>query len=431
MYRVTLAVKDSILEKERHGNSSGFTFGLPQLDIGSNDQGIMAYGEILDAAVANGDIDLKQFIRLYDYMGVKRPDLDRNLQTRYKEDKAFLSELISNHQYAKDIVDKYSDEYLNGVLLKKINSFFDAIKERWGDDTVFNRSHDDSAIAIAAALSVANRSNGLNDLASALSDTRPKTIAAVKAAFNGDANEWELVVKGAAAIIAHCFIADTQIAMWNGPDKPIQEIQPGDVVLAYDENGFLHPGRVSRLFRNHSRKVLDLFGVGITPGHLTYCADGPLKGQHVPIIDILRADGAIVLQDGSCVRAATNCPVGSIGDQFVWAVCGELLPSGLTRVKERAQLRLGTRFITADGMDCSILETILQADGIIGHDGLLRLSADRPGMPFHWTASSSLPKPEDYVLARSKDALDIPVRTEEREGNHRSGSFCESPCHVS
>jgi hypothetical protein len=38
------------------------------------------------------------------------------------------------------------------------------------------------------------------------------------------------------------------------------------------------------------------------PGHAFLCAEGRFAGRHVPLIDILRDDGAVVRQDGTRVR---------------------------------------------------------------------------------------------------------------------------------
>ena len=55
-------------------------------------------------------------------------------------------------------------------------------------------------------------------------------------------------------------------------------------------------------------------GTGVTPGHVFLCGAGRFAGRHVPLIDILRDDGAVVRHDGSLMRASTGEPVGSDDD---------------------------------------------------------------------------------------------------------------------
>ncbi|MEP3033471.1 MAG: hypothetical protein ABJO67_03900, partial [Pseudoruegeria sp.] len=136
------------------------------------------------------------------------------------------------------------------------------------------------------------------------------------------------------AMPSHCFLGDTPIQMWpldpsikpraDGSydekfvlskvwEKPISEITVGDIVVAYDDKDRLGPKRVLRTMENRATHILDFWGTGTTPGHAYHCADGPNKGGHAPIMDILRMDGAIMRADGTMIRAATNCKVGSMG----------------------------------------------------------------------------------------------------------------------
>lgn len=204
-----------------------------------------------------------------------------------------------------------------------------------------------------------------------------------------------------------CFLPGTPVAMWDAPDRPIEAVALGDLVVSYDRAGRLVPGRVSRVFANEVRVILDLFGLMVTPGHVTLCGEGPHAGRHVPVLDILRTDGALVMRDGTLVRAATGCPVGSEGDAWVAAVVGEPRPSGRVHVTEARHIRAGTRVVTADGRDVSVLEAIRAAGGEVGPNGWVRPRGEpeAEGMPFHWAFSERLPAPEDYVLARSGTTL--------------------------
>ncbi|PLW79179.1 Hint domain-containing protein [Cohaesibacter celericrescens] len=202
-----------------------------------------------------------------------------------------------------------------------------------------------------------------------------------------------------------CFLAGTSIAMADGTEKPIEEVKPEDWVLSYDKDGKLQSGRVTRTFINTAKQILDVHGLMVTPGHVTLCGDGKFDGEHVPIMDILRSDGALVMKDGTKVRAATGCPLGSLGDRFIHAIIGEKQSDGRVKVKEVGQLRLGTRFILENDEDLSILDIIQERGGMISEDGYIQTDLGSAKMPFRWIYSSNLPKPEDYVLQRSATTL--------------------------
>ncbi|WP_208988105.1 hypothetical protein, partial [Pseudovibrio sp. W74] len=191
----------------------------------------------------------------------------------------------------------------------------------------------------------------------------------------------------------------------DGTDKPIEEIAVGDEVKSYNSEGELVASRVSKVFHNQSKHILDVFGLLITPGHVTYCGDGQFKGQHVPIIDILRSDGALMKSDGSLVRAGTGCQVGSEGDALLWAVTGDRQADGNVAIKQKAQIRASSRFILDDGRDVCLLDLIKAADGELTEDGYIKLDVSETPQPFHWIFSDNLPAPEDYVLQRSQVSL--------------------------
>ena len=100
-------------------------------------------------------------------------------------------------------------------------------------------------------------------------------------------------------------------------EKPISDIRVGDVVVSYVDQGRIKPGTVTRTMTNKVTHIFDFWGTGVTSGHAYYCAAGKFSDKHVPLMDILRTDGAIMRADGTMVRAATNCEVGSIGDRLI------------------------------------------------------------------------------------------------------------------
>ena len=197
-----------------------------------------------------------------------------------------------------------------------------------------------------------------------------------------------------------CFLAGTPIDMWDGTQKPIEEVEADDLVLSYDAEGALRPGRVVRTFRKEAAHVLDLFGLMVTPGHSTLCGEGKYAGQHVPILDILRTDGAIVAKDGTLIRAATGCKVGSDKDRHVRLLVGRQSEGGMAAWTE-GPVRLGTRVILEDGRDFAIGDILRAAGGTLGEDGLVRGPGEAEGAPLHLDFLTALPKPEDYILARS------------------------------
>lgn len=222
--------------------------------------------------------------------------------------------------------------------------------------------------------------------------------------------------------ISDCFLYDTTVQMWpldpsikprmdgsydeelvlsNAWEKPIGEIAVDDLVLSYDDKGRIKPGPVTRTMTNTATHILDFWGTGVTPGHAYYCADGEFKGQHVPLMDVLRTDGAIMRADGTLIRAATGCEVGSIGDQMLHVIIGDKHSDGQTQIDVAGQIRFGTRFIFENGQDASIMDLIRSNGGKITDDGYILAGADGQKMPFRWTFSDNIPKPEDYILQRS------------------------------
>ena len=233
-----------------------------------------------------------------------------------------------------------------------------------------------------------------------------------------------LIADGGLQSRDECFLAGTPISLWDGTTKPIEAVRPEDWVVSYDREGNLVPGRVTRIFRNRAPHIIDLFGLMLTPGHVTLCGDGPLAGRHVPVIDILRTDGAVVRQDGSKVRAATGVPLGQANDRLIWAVAGMRAGTGATRVTDKARIRLGTRVITPDGEDVCIADQIARAGGRITDDGMIQTRIGGPKMPFHWPYAERLPRPEDYVLSRSGLTLAAIYQASDWEG---AGSLLTVP----
>ena len=201
-----------------------------------------------------------------------------------------------------------------------------------------------------------------------------------------------------------CFAAGTLITLSDGTTIPIESIAPGDLILSYDAAGTLVPGRVTRTFRNEVSHLLDVHGLKVTPGHVTLCGDGMFAGRHVPIIDILLSDGALVKADGTLVRMAIDKPVGSVEDRFVkvlHALTAEDARSG--RLRE-GEMRVGTLLFDRDGAPVSVLDC-LHTEGLIfdPETGLVAKLGEAAN-PLHWFGA--LPRSEDYILRRSREMLE-------------------------
>jgi Ca2+-binding RTX toxin-like protein len=110
-----------------------------------------------------------------------------------------------------------------------------------------------------------------------------------------------------------CFAAGTPIALPSGTTKPIEDIQVGDEVMAFDGFGRLQPRRVSRLMRNATTDWISLSGlpdaahepVFITPGHEVLTPSGEFR----MIGALLEGDAGeveLVASDGSAFMAVAT-----------------------------------------------------------------------------------------------------------------------------
>jgi hypothetical protein len=216
-----------------------------------------------------------------------------------------------------------------------------------------------------------------------------------------------------------CFAAGTQIDMADGSTKSIETIEIGDEVMAYDPEaeaeagrGGLRPARVTRTMVNQVPHLLDFHGVRVTPGHATLSGDGPHAGKHIPLMDILTQDGAVVNREGDLLRAATNLPVGSEGDQFVEVA---YITSKSQKTYFRGRMRAGTLTLDAEGKTHRVLDALKREGYRLLPDGLIAKDGETPH-PLYWFGE--LPKPADYVLAKSGLTLaELYSAGEEQERN--------------
>jgi hypothetical protein len=203
-----------------------------------------------------------------------------------------------------------------------------------------------------------------------------------------------------------CFLAGTMITMADGSKKAIEEIRPNDWVLSFDKLGILKASRVSRTMQSDAKIILDFHGTFVTPGHVFYCAGGKYEGSFAPLIDILRDDGIVQDEDGTKIRAATGCLVGSEDDNELWAFTIYEDGDGNERVRDRRRLRLGTRWMLPSGSHFSMREYLTFMGAELLENGYVRFKRTGMTMPFAWVLSDTIPNPEDFVLARSQTSLE-------------------------
>jgi hypothetical protein len=215
-------------------------------------------------------------------------------------------------------------------------------------------------------------------------------------------------------------VYDQKLALVGIWSKPIEEIAVGDLVVAFDENGKLVPGKVPRTMSNHVKILLNFFGTRVTPGHVYFRPDSEKTYKFETLIDVLRDDGVIQKQDGNLIRATTNVPVGDPRDGFVKAIVGTRKADGSVDVRDQGRIRLGTRFVINDGdkrTTWCVADLIEAGGGSVGEDELIRVGGGEP-MSFHWEFGDMLPKPEDFVLACSGTTLEDIYKAAEWEGQH-------------
>ena len=198
-YVVSYAVPSKILGKSKDGNSSGFSFGVVQLDIANNSFARKAYGEILDGALTAGTITQAQHTQFMRYSGKQRPDLDANLSSSYSADRKTLTDKVFTTEAAHGIIDKYTLEYVSSSLHPSVDKFLDAVEEKWGPDTVFSTENADFHTAVAAMTSISNRTGGLRGSTKYFVNlpSAPNVLSDVKKRYDSVLGDhWHLVEKG-------------------------------------------------------------------------------------------------------------------------------------------------------------------------------------------------------------------------------------------
>jgi hypothetical protein len=116
----------------------------------------------------------------------------------------------------------------------------------------------------------------------------------------------------------HCFVRGTPVLLTDGNQKPIEQIEVGDIVFAFDGHGQLQPRRVLRLFENTTTELIELSPapdhqreaetVGfttliVTPAHAFLTADGQFReiGKTIRQSNLQGAPAQIVLSSGAVI----------------------------------------------------------------------------------------------------------------------------------
>jgi hypothetical protein len=118
--------------------------------------------------------------------------------------------------------------------------------------------------------------------------------------------------------VPECFVRGTPILLADGSSKPIEQVQPGDLVLAFAGRTALQPRRVVRLFENATTELLELtpapghrrdaedvgFGtLTVTRGHSFLTADGTFEeiGKTIHQSQLSGMPAQIVLASGATI----------------------------------------------------------------------------------------------------------------------------------
>ena len=120
------------------------------------------------------------------------------------------------------------------------------------------------------------------------------------------------------AAFHHCFVRGTPVLLADGQRKPIEQIEVGNIVFAFDGRGQLQPRRVLRLFENTTTELIELSPapdhrreaetagfttLTVTPGHAFLTADGQFReiGKTIKQSNLQGAPAQIVLSSGTVI----------------------------------------------------------------------------------------------------------------------------------
>ena len=108
-----------------------------------------------------------------------------------------------------------------------------------------------------------------------------------------------------------CFVGGTQISMADGSKKAIEDIQLGDLVLAFNKNGDLGPASVTETFKHENDQFIKLIhwngSLTLTPNHWVLLEDG----LFLEAGKLIAGEDQLVTEDGKISPIDEICPAPS------------------------------------------------------------------------------------------------------------------------
>ena len=108
-----------------------------------------------------------------------------------------------------------------------------------------------------------------------------------------------------------CFVGETQISMADGSKKAIEDIQLGDLVLAFNKNGDLGPASVTETFKHENDQFIKLIhwngSLTLTPNHWVLLEDG----LFLEAGKLIAGEDQLVTEDGKISPIDEICPAPS------------------------------------------------------------------------------------------------------------------------
>ena len=108
-----------------------------------------------------------------------------------------------------------------------------------------------------------------------------------------------------------CFVGGTQISMADGSKKAIEDVQLGDLVLAFNKNGDLGPASVTETFKHENDQFIKLIhwngALTLTPNHWVLLEDG----LFLEAGKLIAGEDQLVTEDGKISPIDEICPAPS------------------------------------------------------------------------------------------------------------------------
>ncbi|WP_162559391.1 hypothetical protein [Microvirga sp. 17 mud 1-3] len=193
--------------------------------------------------------------------------------------------------------------------------------------------------------------------------------------------------------------------MADGSEKPIQDVRPDDLVMAFDPKGndglgARKPARVRRTFQNVTKSIIDLRGLRMTPGHVVLSDNG----EWLKIADVLRRDRAIVEERTGgpvLVRARTGAAIGSEEDAPVTVLFADRAGRPHKAVVRAGIVCIAERRADGSSEGWSLARVLRQQNYTIRPDGTLTGADGRFYNATPWPGGTPLDAPfqENWVVS--------------------------------